>query len=123
MHACMYVFIYVGIYVCIYVSIYRSIYLSIYLSMHVCMYICISGKNTIISLKLSDVEILWKGTVSAYFSANSLNVCGNYVFPENFHIRNLMKLCYFWQCILYMYIYIYIYISYIYTYVYICIYV
>ena len=35
------------------------------------------------------VEILWKGTVSSEFRAIRPKLCGNYVFPQNFHTMKL----------------------------------
>ena len=35
--------------------------------------------------QFSDVEILWKRTVSEQFRANHPKLCGNCAFPQNFH--------------------------------------
>ena len=41
------------------------------------------------------MEVLWKGTVSAYFRANRPKLCGNCSFPQNFHTRKLGEITVF----------------------------
>ena len=41
------------------------------------------------------VEILWKGTVSAWFRAIHLKLCGRYAFPQNFYTRKLDEITVF----------------------------
>ena len=53
-----------------------------------------AATNTVIS-PIADVEILWKATVSAKFRANHSKLCGNYVFPQNFHTRKLGEITVF----------------------------
>ena len=41
------------------------------------------------------MEILWKGTVCASFRTTRPKLCGNYCFPQNFHIRKLVEITVF----------------------------
>ena len=41
------------------------------------------------------MEILWKGTVSAYFLANRPNLRENYAFPQKFHQIKLVEVTVF----------------------------
>ena len=45
--------------------------------------------------KFPDVEILWKGKVSAQFRVIRSKLCGNYAFSQNFHTRKLGEITVF----------------------------
>ena len=44
-------------------------------------------------------NIMWKGTVSAYFRANHSKLCRNCAFPQNFHTRKLDEIAVFYEVI------------------------
>ena len=46
-------------------------------------------------IEFPDVEILWKGTVSAEFQANRHKLYGNCVFSQNIHTKKLDEISVF----------------------------
>ena len=63
------------------------------------------------------MEILWKGTVSAYFRANRPKLWGNCAFPENFHTMELGEITVFYVVYLNKDLLLALYFSYIHSYI------